>query len=199
MPRNTAFSRPKKQSNSSYWAARHREEETAAKKATEDAAQKIVDDAKFNEDNFPTMMNVAPKAGGWAGPKFSEIAAQPVEKAPVETTTSTKADTFNLPVFPTFRRVSRNATDEEWYRNREYEEDDNGEYEESDEKPANQPAESLDDEDENGEQWVEVRPKLKVRREKTLEEKYPEPEETVWGEDDEDESCWDSRGRKLRS
>lgn len=198
MPRNSAFSRPKKQSNSSYWAARHREEDAAAKRAEEEAAQKIVDSAQFNEENFPTLMNVPLKAGGWSGPKFSDIAAKHIEKAPVEQTHSPKAETFTLPVFPRFRRITRETSDEDWYRNREYEEQYEEDYEEIKEKPANQPTESLDDEEETGEQWVEVRPKIKIRREKTLEENYPEPEETVWGEDDEDESCWDSRGRKLR-
>jgi len=198
MSRNSAFSRPKKQSNSSYWAARHREEDAAAKRESDAAAQSIIDNAKFNETNFPSMMSVQPKTTGWTGAKFSEIAAQSVQENVDEKKTEDSDDKFELPVFPKIRRVRRFPDPQ----HQEYYEDGDDYY--NDETSADysqdkNPEDSLDGGEETGDGWVEVRPKIKIRREKTLEEKYPEEDETVWDDDqEEEESCWDSRGRKLK-
>lgn len=198
MARNSAFSRPKKQSNSSYWAARHREEDAAAKRESDAAAQAIIDNAKFNETNFPTMMAVQPKTTGWTGAKFSEIAAQSVqENVDEKKKTEDSGEKFELPVFSNIRRIQHE-------RRENYEDNGDDYYYDEDERSAEyfqdkKPEDTLDDGEETGDGWVEVRPKIKFRREKTLEEKYPEEDETVWDDnEEEEESCWDSRGRKLK-
>jgi hypothetical protein len=170
-----AFNRPRKQNTSSYWAARNREEDDSKKRAAEAAEKKKSDDAKLTEQNFPSKLGGG-KSTSWSGRKFNEVIGDiaTTESKVVETPEETLCD---LPFVPTIRRYTKVI--EESYTP------------ESDTELAK----SMEPDEDSG--WVTVVPKVKVRREKTLEEKYPEPEETVW-DDNEEESCWDERGRKLR-
>jgi hypothetical protein len=208
MQRSTAFSKPpRRPNNSSYWESRRRDEENEKKREAENAEKKMAEGLEYNETNFPSIIGGAPKTVTWSGRKFNDV----IGDRPEETTTEVKKDEpppFELPQFPNLRRRPRiicRSEDRDYYEDKadEYYQDDESEYFQyaGTVKSEDLPKESLDELDnlnDQGDGWTTVERKFKPPREKTMEEMFPEPEETVWG-DEEDESCWDNGDRKLKN
>jgi hypothetical protein len=194
MQRPTAFSKPaRRPNNSSYWESRRRDEENEKKREAENAEKKATEELQYTETNFPSIIRGAPKTVTWSGRKFNDVIGDPPEDNAREIKNDDPPP-FELPQFPNLRRrptaVSR-------HEEQEYE-DHSGEYFEHHTDNNDLGRAEPKDELNEGDGWTTVERKLKITKEKTLEEKFPEPPDSVWGEEEEDASCWDDRGRKSR-
>ena len=131
-----------------------------------------------NDTNFPALGggSAASSRPSWGGKSFASLASSWKEAEDYEKDKSFSEESGHTDfVLPTFKLRSNFV----------------------EEAPQELPPEKPVVKEE--EEWIEVRKKQYVKKEKTLEEKYPDPDgdeqDTVWNPDQpaEHETCWDER------
>lgn len=168
---------PIMRNNRKHYANKWEEERAQLEEKKKNAELEQKRSLENNDTNFPALGGgSASSRPSWSGKSFASLASSWKEAEDYEKETSSFEDSSHTDfILPTFKLRS-NFVEEP-----------------PQELPLEKPVVKEEDE------WIEVRKKQHIKKEKTLEEKYPDADgdeqDTVWNPDQpaEHETCWDER------